>query len=287
MSASEYESNVGILRRFNPEKYKLTVMNCCRKPGFEADKPHFTAKGEAGNDNKLETSLSRTKRTISEIAECNAWSLFCTFTLDKRKYNRTDLKKFRKDFSQFIRDYRKKSSCDVKYILIPERHKDGCWHMHGLIQNLPVEKLTEFKSSDRLPKKILNRISHGKRVFTWQPYADKFGFADIELIENQEASARYITKYVTKDTFDTARELNEHLFYAPKGLKRAEVIKRGTVAKAIEKPDFTNDFATIKQFRKAEDAFPYFLDTCGEFDDLDICRFAGQTAEIPKEVVIC
>ena len=88
-------------------------MNCCRKHGFEADKPHFTAKGEAGNDNKLETSLSRTKRTISEIAECNAWSLFCTFTLDKRKYNRTDLKKFRKDFSQFIRDYRKKSSCDV------------------------------------------------------------------------------------------------------------------------------------------------------------------------------
>lgn len=258
-------------------------MGCCRKPGFECDEPKFTAKGEAGNSSKLDTSLARTKRIISEIAECNPWSLFCTFTLDPKKYDRKDLKKYSKDLSQFIRDRRKKYACDIKYLLIPERHKDGCWHMHGFIDGLPIDKLTEFKSSDKLPAKILKRISQGKRVFTWRPYADKFGFADIEIIENQEASARYITKYVTKETSDTVRELNDHLFYASKGLKRAETIKRGIVARAIEKPDYSNEYATVKQFKSVDEPLAYFLDTDDFCSDIQN-RFAGQTGMLSPEV---
>ena len=60
--------------------------------------------------------------TIYELAACNPWDWFVTFTLDKNKYDRTNLPKFQKDLSQFIRDFRKKTGAQVKYMLIPEQH---------------------------------------------------------------------------------------------------------------------------------------------------------------------
>lgn len=260
MYSNLYLSDIGVLRKYTDTNYKLSHLSICRQKGFELDDDKiFTAKGEAGNDGKLDTSLYRTKRMILELAICNPWDLFCTFTLDKTKYDRTNLAKFNKDFSQFLRDYRKKHNLQVRYLLIPEQHKDGCWHMHGFLSGLPLEHLKEFFITDKLPIKILSRLKSGKRVFTWEAYAKKFGFSDIELIENHEASSRYITKYVTKDAFNNSRELNTHLFYASKGLKRAEIAYQDFLVKSIYNPDFQNEHVTIKNFNNVSDPMRYFL----------------------------
>jgi len=83
---------------------------------------------------------------------CNDWTHFITCTLDKDKYDRYNLPVFQKDLSQFLRNQRKKYKAEIKYLLIPEQHKDGAWHMHGLLQGLKECMLSDF--SENTPKKL-------------------------------------------------------------------------------------------------------------------------------------
>lgn len=246
--SSPYLCNFGTLKQYG-DKLKLCSLTYCKQAGFEID--NFVSKGEAGNDEKLDNSLSRTKSRIFELSYCNEWQYFVTLTLDKSKYNRYDLPKFIKDLGQTIRDLRKSIGADIKYLLIPEKHQDGAWHLHGFLLGLPFSELKEFTTADRLPNKIRKRISDGKRVFTWSRYERKFGFSDIELVENNEAASKYITKYVTKESMHTISELNAHCFYASKGLKGADVLAKGFVNPFDA--DYFNEHCAVKWFDISEE----------------------------------
>ena len=256
---SKYRYNYGFLKKYGDNCYKLSIFNARKHSGVERKSAitSFARKGTV-NESKLQCNLSRTRNTIFELAYCNPWEFFVTFTLDKAKYDRTDLKKFQKDLSQFIRDIGKKHGIHVKYLLIPEQHKDGCWHMHGFLMGLPLEHLHEFQQTEHLPYKILNRLKQGKRVFDWPAYSRKFGFSDIEIVENNEAASRYITKYITKEAFHTIKDLNAHIYYASKGLARATVEHQGIVAHALEYPDFENEYCHVKWFNDKQSALVYF-----------------------------
>lgn len=253
----KYITDYGVLRDYQGNGYKLVSLACCRQKGVE-DGRKFTYKGEAGNDEKLENNLSRTKSRIFELAICNPWEWFVTLTLDKQKYDRRDLPKFIKDFSQMVRDYRKKTGNAVKYLLIPERHKDGCWHLHGFLLGLPAEALHAFQRSERLPHRILERLKSGVQVYTWQAYAQRFGFSVFEEIQNNEAVSKYITKYITKEAMKTITELNAHAFYASKGLQHSEVLVQDILVRAIQNPDYQNEHCAVKWFDDPTDALVYF-----------------------------
>lgn len=263
---SKFQYSYGILKRYNYCSYKLIVLAKRRRPGYEEKSRLPTREKGTVNESKLQNSLSRTKSTIYELAACNPWDLFVTFTLDKNKYDRTNLPKFQKDLSQFIRDFRKKTGAQVKYMLIPEQHKDGCWHMHGFLMGLKFEHLHEFQSTEHLPYKILNRLAQGKHVFDWPAYSKKFGFSDIELIENNDAASKYITKYITKEAMSTIKALNAHVFYASKGLRRAKIIRQGTLAYGLNEPDFRNDYCAIRWFDNIGEPSTYFSDPEYYFD---------------------
>lgn len=235
------------LRDFAGMGYKLTRIAEYVQPDPTKERK-YTAKGEAGNAGKLAANLVRARNRVFELSYCNPWELFVTFTLDPTKYDRHDLGKFSKDLAQFIRHYRQRKGANVQYLLIPEPHKDGAWHMHGFLMGLPLDHLREFHGGERLPDKIRNRIAEGKRVFTWEPYARKFGFADIEVIENHEATAKYVTKYVTKETMNTAAELGAHIFYASQGLKGAQIVRRDILSDEIDNPDYQNEFVSVRWF---------------------------------------
>lgn len=251
--SSPYLHNYGTLYKYG-DKYKLVWLASCRQEGFELDE--YIGKGEAGNDEKLVNNLCRTKHRIFELAFCNPWELFVTLTLDKTKYNRFDLPKFKKDLAQFIRDKRKKHGTDIRYMLIPERHKDGAWHLHGFFIGIPESELREFTIQERLPDKIRKRLAEGMRVFTWTSYERKFGFSDVELVQNHEAVSKYITKYVTKEMMRTITELNAHCFYASQGLKGREKVVQGFVNPF--EPDYSNEYCAVKWFDTPEEALRYF-----------------------------
>lgn len=85
---------------------KLVRHNALRTKGIE-DVSQHTRKGSI-SDVKSENNISRAKSRVFELALCNEWDIFLTFTLDPKKYDRDDLKKFQKDLGQFIRDYKQK-----------------------------------------------------------------------------------------------------------------------------------------------------------------------------------
>ena len=135
-----YNKDVAIIKRYG-KKYRLQLHRSLRNSGLEVEEKRKREKGEYVNTEKLEENIIRARSKIFELAICNDWEFFVTLTLDKGKYNRFDLKRYRVDLAQFIRDYKKKYKIDIKYLLIPEMHKDGAWHMHGLIMGLPKEHL--------------------------------------------------------------------------------------------------------------------------------------------------
>lgn len=153
-------------------------------------------------DDKLVQSLSRSRRIVLELGLCNDWAYFCTFTLDPKKYDRHDLGKFKEDLSQFARDQRKKYKkkgfdFSFDYLFVPELHKDGSWHMHGLVSDISPA-LISFLDQRQQGKKVPDKLIKGD-FFNWPDYEKKFGFCSLGKIRNRIATAFYITKYITKD----------------------------------------------------------------------------------------
>lgn len=140
--------NYCVVRKFR-DKYKLVVI-----AGYNPNKSK-AREDFATNEQKLENNLSRSRNKVFEYAYCNDWEYFVTMTLDKEKFDRYDLKAWKKSLTQWIRDYRKKYGCKIQYLLIPERHKDGAWHIHGLLSGLPADRLSVFPRVHRYSVQII------------------------------------------------------------------------------------------------------------------------------------
>lgn len=238
----KFEYDITTVRSFNG-RLKLVRHNALRTKGIE-DVDQHTRKGSV-SDVKSDNNISRAKNRVFELALCNPWNIFLTFTLDPKKYNRNDLGKFRKDLSQFVRDCNKKYGLAIKYLLIPEEHKKGGWHMHGFLMGLPDEHLRLFTLSEKLPKYIREKLKSGQAVYEWEPYRKKFGFCDLEVVKDQFAVSAYVTKYITKDLDRTVRESGSHLYYCSQGLSRSVVIFRGKANDGLVY-DYESDYNSIK-----------------------------------------
>ena len=238
------------------DRYKLLYMNSKRIPGYEEELDEWEIferkhgrkiKGKC----KLENNIARAKSRIYEIALCNEWSHFITGTLDAKKYNRYDLQAFRKDLSLFIKHQRTDAKApNLKYLIIPEQHKDGAWHFHGLLNGLNPKMLYEF--GPNVPEKIRSQY------LNYRAYSKKFGFCSVGEIQNHEAVAAYITKYISKDMAKTNISLGNHLYYCSLGLNRAEKIKEGRLQTPPTSWDFENDYVKVKWIDK-EDIDKYII----------------------------
>lgn len=201
------------------------------------------------SEKRLDSSMSRTRRILLEYALCNDWTYFCTFTLDKSKYDRFDLLKFKDDLSRWLVDYRKKlrakgSDIDIRYCLVPEMHKDGAWHMHGFFSDIsPL--LVSFEDLFLAGVDVPYDLVEGG-YYNWGDYAKKFGFCSFDRIRNKVATAFYATKYVTKSVRDAEDFLGKHILLANRGLCRACL--HGTVYQESPWLDswLTNDYEFVK-----------------------------------------
>lgn len=233
------------------------------RAGYEAiDSEPSSSKGKkntAGNTGKLDASLSRTKSKIFELAICNDWEYFITLTLNPEYHDRKDLKTYKAKLSTWIKNYNRLHNTTIKYLLIPEEHKDGSWHMHGLLMGLPIEHLKAFTAYEKLPMKMLKAIIQGHTLYNWPAYAKAFGYVSISKIISIESVSKYITKYITKDLIKTRISLNNHLYYASQGLNRAQTLYIGKLAQDLDE-DFSNDYVKIKTLRTFDDAIKYFID---------------------------
>jgi len=128
-------------------------------------------------------SISRSKKKIYDIARANSWDYFITLTLSPDKVDRENYDEISKKLSQWLKNVRKRKAKNLKYIIIPELHKDGkSYHFHGLIANVEGLKIVESIVSSK--------------VFNLPDY--KLGFSVALPVRDNMRVANYITKYISK-----------------------------------------------------------------------------------------
>jgi len=257
-----YDYNKGFLYRYTDQISKLTVCPRVRKPGYELAEgcKGFTPKGQAGNEEKLPENVRRAKSKVFELAICNDFDFFCTLTFSPDKVkDRYDLEACMKSFSKWRNNYNnRREGANVKNLLIPEEHKDGAWHLHGLISGIPKSDLREFHLNEHLPQKIRRELSKGHQVFQWTAYDKKFGYCTLSPVRSKDAVAKYITKYITKELGFSVKALNAHLYYRSQGLKEKDLIYSAPDID-LHDPDYDGAYSKIKNASTPEELMHYFI----------------------------
>lgn len=92
--------------------------------------------GSEDNKNK-ERAIRRAKSSIRDYVKTNVdLSYFVTYTLDPKIMDRYDSVAIYAKVRDWLANSVKRKG--FKYILVPEKHKDGAWHFHGFV-NFPLE----------------------------------------------------------------------------------------------------------------------------------------------------
>lgn len=264
----EYKYDQTLLKVFGDgesKKIKLVRMNCLITSGLEIDKKIQVERGKQ-NDSKITESILRSKSKIFELAYCNPWDWFFTGTINPNKQDRTDLELFHKQLTQWLRNYNRIHSLNIKFLFVPEKHKDGkSWHIHGFIYGLPVEHLVQFQVGDKMGKGLADKVMQGDIVYNWQAYFNRFGFCDLEPIRNHEAVSKYVTKYINKELASSVTELNAHTYYHSRGLKFAELKEKGTMNWDNIVPTFENDYCSVVWLDYTEELYNTLLNKFSNF----------------------
>ncbi len=153
-------------------------------------------------DNKVR-SERRSKQSIYEIARANEWNYFVTFTMSEDRYD-YDICKDR--LRKFLNNFKYRIANDLEYLIVPEQHRDGAWHFHGLLQG------------DLSP--YLSDTWHKGR---YELTGYNLGKCEIEKVKDTHRIASYITKYITKDLANTVK--NKRRYFYSKGLKKGESVE--------------------------------------------------------------
>lgn len=145
---------------------------------------------EKEQERSLLVSLRRSKAKIYDYSRANVWDWFVTLTFSPEKVNRYDYNDCTKKLSKWLNNMRTDADQDFKYIVVPERHKDGAYHFHGLFSN--CDSLGIIDSGHVTDK--------GQKIYNIGKY--KMGFTTATHVEENEAVTKYITKYTTKDLME-------------------------------------------------------------------------------------
>lgn len=172
------------------------------------------------HEDKLPAAISRARRVCFELALCNEWKWFVTLTISQANYDRKDLKTFYTRFKDWLKYQSKKLGKPIPYLLIPEQHGDGSWHMHGFFTDAIDPFLVSFRQERKSGKKIPYKLIKNK-YFNFPAYEKKFGFCSFGQIRDPIACAHYTVKYISKSFSGNAREVGLNLYYPSQGLKRA------------------------------------------------------------------
>lgn len=195
----------------------------------------------APQSERAASNVSRARSRVRELAACNEWQYFATLTLDEGKQDRFDRKAWKRALGVWIGNYNKKFGTNLRYLIVPERHKNGAWHAHGLFAGLAVESLV--------------RNEYGYLDMPY--YAQRFGFISLDPIRDKSRCASYIAKYVTKEYANADfLDKGERMFYSSQGLqgKRTYVRKAGLYPSGTE---WENEYCAVRWCKSMEEAYSF------------------------------
>lgn len=135
----------------------------------------------------LRISMSRTKKMIYYLARSNVWEWFVTLTLAPDKVDRYDYRELVKKVRKWFDNLRQRRAPEMYYLIVPEQHKDGAWHFHGLLGGCRGLTFTDSGKRD----------ASGHVIYHMDNW--KYGFSTATEVSDTERVSSYICKYITKE----------------------------------------------------------------------------------------
>lgn len=170
---------------------EFTVLKSCKSCGFECINKKRYSSSEISR-----VSSSRVKSKIRDFALMNDFEYFYTQTINSC-YDRFNLEDFKSLILKKFKAY-KRINHNFIYLIIFEKHKNGAFHLHGLVGGLGIDLHKNLNGYDTL------------EFFT------DIGFNSLSKIKDKERVSNYILKYISKDISKT---LSGYSYFHSKGLK--------------------------------------------------------------------
>lgn len=165
----------------------------CDKPIFRASgwessgsKRQFRDELDEPTEGQSDTTgraLRRARAQVRELALANDFGLFVTLTLNGEMVDRYDMTAITKKLNVWLDNQVRRRG--LAYVLVPERHKDGAIHFHGLFNNA-----LEVVDSGHTDK-------GGHAIYNLPRWTLGFTTA-IRLYGEREKAIGYVTKYIGK-----------------------------------------------------------------------------------------
>lgn len=133
-------------------------------------------------------NANRTKQMVFNYSRCGKWEWFFTLTFSKEKVNRYDYDECSQKARQWLHNQRRNAP-DLQYIMVPEQHKDGAWHFHGLLAQTGNIKFIDS-----------GVVQNGDCIYNMVKY--QYGFTTATKVKDIDRVSKYIGKYITKNVCD-------------------------------------------------------------------------------------
>lgn len=191
-------------------KLMISDLPIFREPGWEARASIPSRRAEMDDEarraDNLLRSARRARNRLYDLAWCNpALRWFVTFTLDASVVgDRYDIGVQSKRLRRWLDNQVRRRG--LAYIVVPEYHKDGAIHWHGLINDaleLVVSPAIIARNGGRPYKprdgdERARALADGAHI-VYNVLQWRYGFSTaIELYGNRRAAVGYVSKYITK-----------------------------------------------------------------------------------------
>lgn len=149
------------------------------RPGKKAREAGAKSQGD-----DMLRSMRRARAKLRRLALANDFDWFVTLTLSPDEVDRYDCQAIMKRVNRWLDNMVRRKG--LRYVLVPERHKDGAFHFHGFFAGEGLEAVPSGHSD-----------SQGHPIYNLPQWS--LGFtAAIALYGTYSQAVGYVTKYIGK-----------------------------------------------------------------------------------------
>lgn len=145
--------------------------------------PAKREKGKKSEGDDMLRSMRRARAQLRRLALANSFEYFVTLTLDPERIDRYDGTAVVKALGQWADNMVRRHG--LRYILVPERHKDGAFHFHGFMAGEGLQAVDSGVEWD------------GRTVYNLPQWSLGFTTAQ-RLYGTYSAAVGYCCKYIGK-----------------------------------------------------------------------------------------
>ena len=153
-------------------------------------------------------SYRRTKNSIYDYSKQAMWKYFITLTFDGAKVDRYDFSECMKKARKWFNNQRNRKAPDLKYLVVPEQHKDGAWHIHGLLADTGDMTFTDSG----------HKTKGGETVYNLTGW--RYGFSTATKVKDTYKCSGYICKYITKDLCEVTK--GKHRYFVSNNINEVK-----------------------------------------------------------------